>query len=80
MVSSNHFSLRNKISVPVFYRGNKPWVRVWVCMNLITSALAPERAPIIYYRDKTQVQMFYFASDTTVPLQYVALVFLESVC
>jgi len=35
----------------VFYRGNKTWVRVWVCMNLITSAHAPERVPIFYYRD-----------------------------
>ena len=25
--------LRNKTSVPVFYRGNKIWVRVWVVMN-----------------------------------------------
>jgi len=25
--------LRNKTSVPVFYCGNKIWVRVWVRMN-----------------------------------------------
>jgi len=24
--------LRNKTSVPVFYRGNKPWVRFWMRM------------------------------------------------
>jgi len=27
------FSLRNETSVPVFYRSNKIWVRVWVRMN-----------------------------------------------
>jgi len=25
--------LRNKTSVPVFYRGNKIWVQVWVHMS-----------------------------------------------
>ena len=35
---------------------------------------APERVPIFYYRDKTQVQMFYFDSNTTIPLQCAALV------
>ena len=25
--------LRNKTYVPVFYRGNKTWVPVWVLMN-----------------------------------------------
>ena len=34
----------------------------------------------ITYRDKTRVQMFSFDSNTTVPLQYDALAFLESVC
>ena len=36
---------------------------------------APERVPIIYFRDKTRVQMFYFDSSMTVPLQCAALVF-----
>ena len=36
------------------------------------------RVPIIYFRDKTQVQMFYFHSNTTVPLQCAALVFLDA--
>ena len=73
---------RNKTSVPVFYRGNKVCVRVRVRMNQITSALEPEpeRVPIIDFRDKTKVQMFYFDSNTTAPLQCDALVFLESVC
>ena len=33
-----YFCLRNKTSVPMFYRGNKIWVRVWVRMiyDLIT--------------------------------------------
>jgi len=39
-------------SVPVFYRGNKIWVLVLV--------LAPKLIPMIYYRDKTQVQMSCF--------------------
>jgi len=30
--------------------------------------------------DKTQVQMFYFDSNMTIPLQCVALVFGESLC
>jgi len=34
------FYLRNKTSVPVFYRSNKIWVRVWVPMYKITRALA----------------------------------------
>ena len=38
--------LRNKTSVPVFYRGNTILV------------------PIIYFRDKTRVHMFYFDSNT----------------
>ena len=36
---------------------------------------APERVPIFYYRDKTRIQMFYFDSNTTVPLQCAALFF-----
>jgi len=43
-------------------------------MNEITSAHAPERVPIFYYRDKARVQMFYFDSNTTVPLQCAVLV------
>jgi len=39
-----------------------------------------ERIPIIDFRDKTKVQMFYFDSNTTASRQYDALVFLESVC
>ena len=35
--NSNMICLRNKTSVPVFYRGNKVRVRVRVGMNLITS-------------------------------------------
>jgi len=31
-------------------------------------------------RTSTRVQMFYLDSNTTVPLQCVALVFLDSVC
>ena len=62
VVLKNTFTLylRNTTYVPVFYRGNKIWVRVRVRMNLITSALAPERVPIIYFRDKSRVQLFYF--------------------
>ena len=45
----------------------------------IESQHASERVPIIYYRDKTRVNMFYFDSNTTVPLHCAALVFLESV-
>ena len=59
----------------MFYRGNKTWVRVRLHMSLITSALTPERVPIFYYRDKTRVHMFYFDSNTTVPLQCVAQLF-----
>jgi len=40
----------------------------------------PERVPMIYFHDKTRVQLFYFDSNTTVPLLCAALVFLESVC
>ena len=40
----------------------------------------PERLPIIYSRGKTRVHMFYFDSNTTVPLQCAALVFLDSEC
>ena len=64
--------LRYKTYVPVFYRGNKLWVRVRVRINLITSAHAPERVPTLYYRDKTWVQMFNFDSNTTVPIQCAA--------
>ena len=49
------FDSRNKTSVPVFYRGNKIWVRIRMRKNEIMSALAPERVPIIYFRDKTRV-------------------------
>ena len=38
---------------------------------------APERVPIIYFRDKSRVQMFYFDSTTTVPFQCVSLVFVS---
>jgi len=31
------------------------------------------------FRDKTRLDMFYFDSNTTVPVQCAALVFLESV-
>ena len=41
------------------------------------STHVPERVPI-FYRYKTQAQMFYFDSDTIVPLQRVALVFWKS--
>ena len=34
----------------------------------------PERVPMIYFHDKTRVQLFYFDSNTTVPLQCVTLV------
>ena len=34
----------------------------------------PERVPIFHYREKTRIQIFYFDSDTTVPLQCAALV------
>ena len=64
----------------MFYRGNNIWVRVRVRMNKITSAQAPERVPIIYFRDKTRVQTFYFDSNTTVRLQGAALLFGDSVC
>ena len=74
---TNYF--RFKTSAHVFYRGNKTWVQVRVRMHYIMSALA-ERVPICYYRDKPRVQMFYFDSNTTVPLKYDALVFLESIC
>ena len=70
------FVLRNKAYIPVFYRGNKIWVQVRVCMNEITIALVP----ITCYRDKTRVQMFYFDSNTIVPLHCAALGFWESVC
>ena len=40
---------------------------------------APERVPIIYFRDKTRLQMFYFDFNTTVSLKCAALAFLESV-
>ena len=45
-----------------------------------TSLHAPECVPIFYYHDKRRVQMFYFDSNTTVPLQCAAPVFWESVC
>jgi len=32
--------LKNKKSIPVFYRGNKIWVRVPVRLNEITSEIA----------------------------------------
>ena len=35
---------------------------------------------MFYNRDKTRVQLFYFDSNTTLPRQCAALVFLESVC
>ena len=35
----NEAYLRNQTTVPVFYRGNKIWVRVLVRNNYITSAL-----------------------------------------
>ena len=57
----------------MFYYRDKTWVRVRVRMNYITCGL--DRVPILYYRDKTRVQMFYFDSNTTVPLQCAALVF-----
>ena len=34
-----------------------------------------DRVPVLYYCDKTRVHMFYFDSNTAVPLQCVALVF-----
>ena len=39
---------------------------------------APERVPMFHYRDKTRVHMFYFDSNTTVPLQCATLVFLKA--
>ena len=59
---SVHLYLRNKTYVPVFYCGNKIWVRVrcvWIILN---------RVRLIYFRYKSRVQMFYFDSNTTVPL------------
>ena len=46
----------------MFYRVNKTWVRV------------RERVPILYYRDKTRIHMFYIDSNTTLRLQCDALV------
>jgi len=37
-VCRNTFQLTNETSVPVFYRGNKIWARIWVRMNSIISA------------------------------------------
>ena len=47
---------------PVFYRGNRVWVLVLVCVfkSLNFNSYAPELVPIFYYRDKTRVQMFDF--------------------
>ena len=39
-VCTNMYYLRNKTSVPVFYRGSNIWVRVRVRMNEITRAQA----------------------------------------
>jgi len=36
--------------------------------------------PIIYFRNKTWIQMFYFDSNMTLPLKCAALGFLDSVC
>ena len=50
------------------------------CATMSDLITAPERVPLFYYRGKTRVQMFHFNSNTTVPLQCAALVFLESIC
>ena len=65
--------LRNKTYVPMFYyRG--AYELNHECASIRTSTR-------VLLRDKTRVHMFYFDSNTNVPLQCVALVFfLENVC
>ena len=50
---------RNETSVPVFYRGNKLLVLVLLAHSWFNS-YAPELVPILYYCDKTRIQMIYF--------------------
>jgi len=63
---------RNKTYIPVFYRGNKTWVLVLVCVikSLVLAhswfnTYAPEPVPMVYYRDQTWVKMFYFLNKET---------------
>ena len=53
---------RNKTYVPVFYRGNKLWVLVLV---RVIKSYEQELVPIIYYRNKPRVPMFYFLTTST---------------
>ena len=53
---------RDKTYVPVFYRGNKLCVLVLV---RVIKSYEQELVPIIYYRDKTRVHMFYFLTTST---------------
>jgi len=48
-------------------------------IDLITRTRTPS-VPIIYFRDKTRVHMFYSDSNTTGSLQCACTSFLESVC
>jgi len=43
----------------MFYGGNTICVRVRMRMNLITNALAPERVPILYFRNKTHTYVLF---------------------
>ena len=74
--------LRNKTSVPVYYRVQGCY-RFLVMLRVIKSLVqahswfnsyAPEFVPMFYYRNKTRVEKFYFDSNTTVPLECVVLV------
>jgi len=53
----------------MFYLYNNIWLHYYIqreCYLLVASTLvisyAPKLVPIFYYRNKTQVQMFYFLS------------------
>ena len=55
---------RNKTFVPVFYRGSKIWILVLV---RVIKSYASKIVPMVYYRDKTRVQMFYFLIRLVLP-------------
>ena len=47
-------------------------------INKITSALAPELVPMVYYHVNTRVHMFHFDSNTCVPLTCPELAFCKA--
>ena len=61
-MSQPEYNYHKLIRVPVFYRGYKICVRVWVRMNKITSALAPTSTRNLLTRVALVVFLYFIST------------------